>query len=287
MDCQITLAQTNPRLGDIGTNLEAHVEAIEAALAEQSDLIVFPELSLTGYFLRDQVFELALPLEAAPIQRLKELSRHISIAFGFVERAPDGRCYNSLAFLEEGRVLHVHRKVHLVTYGMFDDAREFAAGTRFEPVKSKHGSFGLLLCEDLWHVSSAYLYYLANVEALIIASAGPGRGVAKTGPGEPQGLESVAIWNTLLHATALNFQTWVVYANRVGWEDGILFAGASRVVDPFGRPLAELPEAEPGALVTRVESDSLTRARYITPLRRDEKPWIMEQALARLREEEH
>ncbi len=284
MDCRITLAQTNPRLGDVATNLDAHLEAIEGALAAGSDLIVFPELSLTGYFLRDQVFELALPLDAPPIERLRERSQHLSIAVGLVERAPDGRCYNTLVFLEEGRILHVHRKVHLVTYGMFDDGREFAAGTRFEPVESKHGRFGLLLCEDLWHVSSAYLYYLANVDALFVSSAGPGRGVAAH-PESP-GLESVAIWRTLLRATALNFQTWVAYTNRVGWEDGVLFAGASCVYDPFGHQVATLPEAELGELSVRLDSASTARARYVTPLRRDEKPWIVADALARLRESE-
>ena len=91
MDCRLTVAQTNPALGNVGRNLEEHVAAIEAAIAGGSQLIVFPELSLTGYFLKDQTAEVALSLDSPELARLKELSRRISIALGFVEHASDGR----------------------------------------------------------------------------------------------------------------------------------------------------------------------------------------------------
>jgi len=263
----ITLAQTNPALGDLHKNLDEHLTEIRAAVASGSDLVVFPELSLTGYFLRDQVYELALPLESPEVARLVDASKDISIAVGLVERAADGRCYNALAWLEDGAIVHVHRKVHLVTYGMFDDAREFAAGDRFEPVVSRLGRFGLMLCEDMWHVSSAWLYFLQDVEAMIVASSGPGRGVAA----DHEGLESEEVWTTMLRAAALNYQTWIVYANRVGWEDGIHFSGGSSVHDPFGRRRAHLAGPETGRLACELDGRILHRARFVTPLRRDAK----------------
>ncbi len=280
MDCRLTVAQTNPALGNVGRNLEEHVAQVEAARRAGSQVIVFPELSLTGYFLKDQTAEVALSVESRELARLAELSRDISIAVGFVERSDDGRIYNSVAFLEDGAVLHVHRKVHLVTYGMFDEMREFAAGDSFVTFRSRHGRFGLLVCEDAWHVSSGYQHFLAGADALLVTSCSPGRGV----DGGVRELASERTWRTLLEAYALLFQTWVVYSNRVGWEDGVFFWGGSRVIDPFGAECARLEGLESGRLDVRITSDALRRARVATPLRRDSRPDLLARALGRLGE---
>lgn len=278
MDCRITLAQINPTLGDVGANLEQHFAAIDAALADKSQLVVFPELSLTGYFLKDQTAELAREVESAELARLCELSRKISIVVGFVERAPDGRIYNSVAFLEGGRPVHVHRKVHLVTYGMFDEQREFAAGENFAAFDSRHGRFGLMICEDVWHVSSGYQLFLDRADALLIPSCSPGRGIG----GAARELDSQRIWRTLLEAHAMLFQTWVLYCNRVGWEDGVFFWGGSRVLDPFGVQVAGIDGFLPGNANARITSNELKRARVATPLLRDSKPWIVAEGLRRI-----
>ena len=278
MDCRLTVAQTNPALGNLSANLAEHVRAIEVALASGAQLIVFPELSLTGYFLKDQTAELALALDSHELRALAELSKKISIAVGFVERADDGRIYNSVAFLEGGAVLHVHRKVHLVTYGMFDEQREFAAGTRFESFRSKHGRFGVMICEDVWHVSSGYQHFLQGVDAMLIPSCSPGRGIE----GGARELSSERVWRTLLEAHAILFQTWVVYANRVGWEDGVFFWGGSRVIDPFGTDVARIAGLDAGALSTRITSSELRRARVATPLLRDSKPALLIEGLRRI-----
>jgi len=277
MDCLIRLAQTDATLGNLGANLETHVAEIELAIGEGVDVIVFPELSLSGYFLKDQTAEVALALDAPELEALCKHSQHISIIVGFVERSGDGRVYNSLALLEDGEVRHVHRKVHLVTYGMFEESRDLAAGDRFEVFASKHGRFGFLICEDLWHVDGAYLYFLDGADAIVVASASPGRGVTAGSPG----LESSETCNKLQDALALFFRTWVLMVNRVGWEDGIVFGGASRAVDPFGCETGAPLGLDPDRLDVRVTSDALDRARIQTPLRRDEKPWILTHALAR------
>jgi predicted amidohydrolase len=243
-------------------------------------LIVFPELSLTGYFLKDQTAEVALSVDSRELARLAALSRDISIVVGFVERSADGRIYNSVAFLEDGTVKHVHRKVHLVTYGMFDEMREFAAGDSFTTFDSRHGRFGILICEDAWHVTSGYQHFLAGADALIVTSCSPGRGV----DGGARELASERTWRTLLEAYGLLFQTWVVYSNRVGWEDGVFFWGGSRVIDPFGAEHARLAGIEAGRLDARITSDALRRARVATPLRRDSRPDLLARAIARLDE---
>ncbi len=275
----MTLAQINPTLGDLERNFVLHSAEIEAAKRAGSRVVLFPELSLSGYFLKDQTSEIALRLDAPILGRFAALSRDISIAIGFVERSSEGRLYNSMAFFEDGALLHVHRKVHLVTYGMFDEQREFAAGERFASFTSKFGRFGFLICEDLWHVSSAYPYFLDDVDALLVHSCAPGRGVAEDG-GE---LGSQRVWQTLLAAQALTTQTWVLWTNRVGWEDGIFFSGGSRVIDPSGRTHAELKGLESDRLQVQISSRELERARLMTPLRRDAKPWLLEQSLFRHR----
>jgi NAD+ synthase (glutamine-hydrolysing) len=276
--CRITLVQSNPDLGNVQKNLDAHVAAIQGALDAGQDLIVFPELSLTGYFLKDQTAELARGLDSEELKRLAALSTKISILVGFVERAEDGRIYNSAAFLEDGRVLHVHRKVHLVTYGMFDEEREFAAGDEFRVVESKHGRFGVLICEDAWHVSSGLQHFLAGADALLIPSCSPGRGVS----GGVTELSSETSWRTLLEAHAVFFQVWVVYANRVGWEDGVFFWGGSRVIDPLGRTQLHLQGFETARGDDKLDGATLRRARVATPLLRDSKPWMLARGLRRI-----
>jgi len=277
MDCRVVLAQTNPALGDVRRNLADHERRIAAAAESGADLVVFPELSLTGYFLKDQSAEVALTLDAPEIERLARLSERVSVAVGFVERAPDGRLYNALAFLEDGRVLGVHRKVHLVGYGMFEEVRDLAPGEAFDPIESKHGRFGLLLCEDAWHMGGPYLHFVAHVDAIVVASAGPARGAEAPGPGFASG----RAWETLLAATATMTQSWVLYANRVGFEDGIAFGGGSSVHDPFGARVAQLEGLDAGELTARIDTRTLHRARVQTPLRRDEKPWLLLRELHR------
>ena len=277
MDCKARLVQIDTHLGDLAANLETHLGEIERAVADGVDLLVFPELSLTGYFLRDQTPEVALASDAPELVPLRERSREVSIVAGFVERAPDGRIFNALGLFEDGELLHLHRKVHLVAYGLFDESRDLAAGEDFVVAESKHGRFGFLTCEDAWHVDGGYLYFLDGADAMFVCSAGPGRGVGG-GDGE---LESGRVWRTLQDAFALQFRTWTLYCNRVGWEDGVVFGGGTRVVDAFGRETGEPLGLDAGHLDVRLTSDVLERARFQTPLRRDERPWILARELAR------
>ena len=177
MDCQLHLAQLEPTLGNLDANLAMHVEAAERAAAEGADLLLFSELSLTGYFLKDQTPEVALKRGDGPLARIAELSKDVSIAAGFVERAADGQLYNAYGFWEDGELVGLHRKVHLVTYGMFEEHRDMGAGCEFAPIESKHGRFAVLTCEDAWHMQGPMLAFHAGVDALLVPSASPARGV--------------------------------------------------------------------------------------------------------------
>ena len=123
MTLRIGLAQLDPALGLFPRNLESHLASVDAARDQAVDLLLFPELSLTGYLLKDLVPEIARPWPHPAFEPLLTASRHLDLAFGFVERGEDGLNYNCLAYLAEGELRHLHRKAYLPTYGLFDEQR--------------------------------------------------------------------------------------------------------------------------------------------------------------------
>jgi predicted amidohydrolase len=276
MSSRVALCQLRPVLGDAAQNLAAHHAWLDRALEHESGLAIFPELSLHGYFLRDLTQEVALPLDHQLIQDLVARSRDCSIVFGFVEESPEHRFYNTVVFAEDGEIKHAHRKVHLPDYGIFEEGRYFASGNRFDVVRSKHGRFGILICEDAWHLSSGWLHFVQGVDALILPSASPARGIDT----DENELSSQASWHTLVRAHALFFQSWVLHCNRVGFEDGAMFWGGSSVLDPFGEAVTTAGQEEELLLAT-LETGPLRRARMTTPLRRDVQPDLVRRQIAR------
>ena len=277
---RVALAQIAPKLGDLESNLEAHLEAIRLARREKAGVIVFPELSLTGYVLRDQVPEIALTSKGPLFKKLLRATAHVDVIVGYAEEAPGHRFHNAAAYLSKGRVVHVHRKVYLPTYGMFDEGRDFAPGELMRAFRAPQAPAGLLICEDAWHPTSAWILVQDGAEILFVLSSGPTRG-AKPG----RGITSLPVWHELLRTTA-QFQTsFVVYVNRVGYEDGLNFGGGSIALDPFGRTLAALDALTPGLTVAELDAEVLRRARAAYPLLRDENLELVHRETSRIRQE--
>ncbi|MBL8695023.1 MAG: carbon-nitrogen hydrolase [Planctomycetes bacterium] len=279
-NAHILLAQTAPALGNVERNLEQHLAILKRAAKERADLVVFPELSLTGYFLNDLTDDVAMAPTHPAVLKIVKASKGRAAVFGFVERAPDHRVYNSTAYAEDGKILHIHRKVHLPTYGIFDDARYLAAGSTFRAFDAKFGRVGVLICEDAWHLASSYLLFLQNVDLIVCVSASPGRGLTERGD-----VSASRSWEAILEAQAALFQTFVIYCNRTGVEDGVTFFGGSRVIDPFGNVLARAAELEEGVASATLEDEALRRARVFAPMRRDERPELVLRELRRIVEE--
>jgi len=277
-DWRVALAQIAPKLGDVAANLELHLAHTHRALDDDADLIVFPELSLTGYHLADQVPEVALCRDSEPLRRLQHLSREIDIVVGFVEDAPGHRFYNTAAYLSRGRLVHAHRKLYLPTYGMFQEGREFAAGEVLRAFETDRGPTGLLICEDLWHPTSAWLLSQQGAEVVIAIGNGPTRG---TRPGS--GITSIGVWRELLRTNAQFLTSFFVFVNRVGCEDGLSFGGGSLVADPFGRVTAELPALDEALVTVELPAEALRRARAIYPLLRDTNLELVHRELERVR----
>jgi len=277
MDFTVALAQIKPKLGCVADNLALAEAAVAEGINAGAGLVLFPELALTGYFLKDLVPDVALSLDAPEIARLKELSRHIAIAIGCVEVSPDYRFFNSALYLEDGEIRHVHRKVYLPTYGMFDEQRYLARGERFRAFDSRFGRLGILICEDMWHLSASYLLAMDGATTLFCLSSSPGRGVS-----DEESLGSTAAWQKLTATTAMFLNCRILYCNRVGYEDGVNFWGGSEAVGPAGNVIARGKLLEEDLVLARVEEGALRRERIFSPMMRDENLAITLNELRRI-----
>ncbi|QXE90622.1 nitrilase-related carbon-nitrogen hydrolase [Geomonas subterranea] len=277
MDFTVALAQIKPKLGCLDDNMALAEAAIEKGIAAGADLVVFPELALTGYFLKDLVPEVALRLDSPQIEKLKKLSERISIAIGFVEVSADFRFFNSAVYLEDGEIRHVHRKVYLPTYGLFDEQRYMARGERFRAFDTRFGRIGMLICEDMWHLSAPYILAMDGAMTLICLSSSPGRGVT-----ESEGLGSAAAWQKLTTTTAMFLNCRVFYCNRVGYEDGINFWGGSEAIAPSGEMTDRGALLEEDFVLAKVDGGALRRERIFSPMMRDENLAITVKELKRI-----
>lgn len=277
----LALAQTNARLGDVQANLEDHHTWIDRAVEGRANLVIFPELSLTGYVLQDLIPSVALhPEPDNPIlAELLKRSQDIDIVVGFVEEDRRHRFYIAAAYLSQGQILHIHRKVYLPTYGLFDEGRFFAWGDQVRAFDTRFGRFGLLICEDFWHASPPYLLWLDGADVMLFVSSSPGRGL-----GESPELESAQWVERINQAYASLFTTFIAHTNRVGFEDGLHFWGGATVFDPSGTCLVQGPYGEEALTVTEVDLDELRRVRTRLPLLRDERPAMVQRELKRILE---
>jgi len=281
MKLTLGIAQTNPKLGDVAANLAQHLDLIERAAAQSVELLLFPELSLTGYNLQDLVYEVAArpstddptfgPLLAAT------RDHGVDALVGFVEEDRRHRFYIAQAYLSGGAVVHVHRKVYLPTYTLFDEGRYFAWGDGVRAFNTRFGRFGVLICEDFWHASPPYLLWLDGADVLLLHSASPGRGLD-----EGDRLASARWVERINQAYAGLFTAFVVHANRVGFEDGLNFWGGSTIANPDGEFLARGPYFEEALLVHTIDLSQLHRTRSRLPLLRDERTGLLARELARI-----
>ncbi|MCY3573235.1 MAG: carbon-nitrogen hydrolase [Chloroflexi bacterium] len=279
MRITIGLAQIYPKLGDIQHNLAAHLRTIAAARERGVDLLVFPELSLTGYQVQDLVPEVSLRSHASdPVfAELLAASADIDLVVGFVHEDKRKRFYIANAYLSAGEVLHIHHKLYLPTYAMFDESRYFAQGNTVRAFDTRFGRLGMLICEDFWHISPAYLLWLDGADMLILNSSSPSRGLnASERLGGTRWVELVN------QAYGSMFTAYVLHCNRVGYEDGKNFWGGSSVVDPDGEFLTHGLYFDEALITQQIDLNQLHRARARLPLLRDERPGLVRRELGRI-----
>lgn len=259
---RIALAQTTSVLGNVEKNVAAHVSFAEKAIAEKADAIIFPELSLTGYTLRDINFDVALNPHTSPLlDPLRKLSKKITIICGGVERAASGAVHNSAFLFEAGSVKHIHRKIYPPTYGIFEEERYFLYGTEAKVFDSeKLGRIGILVCEDLWHPSLPYLLAHQGAQLIVTIAASPTR--LSTGESSETDIPANYIINREHHSSyARLHQVYVAFVNRVGVEDGVNFWGGSELVSPDGKVVGVAPFFDESLLIIDIDADGVRHAR--------------------------
>jgi predicted amidohydrolase len=264
------LVQFKPRKGDVAANVEAMREVFAQLASEPVDLIVFPEAALTGYFLEGAVFELAVDAAtmAARVDeawRAAGASREVDVVIGFYENV-SGTFHNSALYVHCGaaggvHIVHVHRKMFLPTYGVFDEERFLSRGRRLSVFDTPFGSAAMLICEDAWHTLMATVAALKGARLIVIPSASPGRGLG--GDGE---LESSARWRAILSSIAAEHGVYVLYAGLTGFEGGKGMSGTTCAFSPRGDLLATLGPLEAGILALDLDPGEVDRARATIPL---------------------
>ncbi|GAC1498905.1 MAG: carbon-nitrogen hydrolase [Vulcanimicrobiaceae bacterium] len=279
---KLAVVQNKPRKGDVAANVAALATIFVqlAAEPEPYDLIVFPEAALTGYFLEGAVYELAFDAEAlatrvADLWRVAPGSgrKSVDIVLGFYENA-GGTYYNSALYVTVGggthALVHVHRKMFLPTYGVFDEERFLSRGRRLQAFDTRMGRMAMLICEDAWHAIMPTIAAIKGARVLVIPSASPGRGLTPEAPGRgvDRGgeLESTRHWKSVLADYAVEHGVFVIYAGLAGFEGGKGMAGSSAVIDPFGETIASLPALGAHVLRATLDFGEIDVARARLPL---------------------
>lgn len=269
----VALAQVNPACGDLEYNVKMHVAQTEQALESGADLIVFPELSLTGYTLKDQTLDVMRRADCPEFARLRQLSRHIAICAGFVEEGLDSIPYDSAFFMDAGEVRHVHRKMYLPTHGMFEELKFLGRGKELSVFDTRFGRTGIVICRDLFHPLEVSTMAALGAELLLAPSAMPARGF----DGDELAIEQTV--GLALGSASTFLGMFVVYVNRVGFDDGLGFYGGSALSDPVGGITISAPRFEPVQILGTIDTAHIARHHYQLPIRREEDLEIVRHAL--------
>lgn len=281
---RLRIEQFAPELGQTDANLERIAAAQREAERAGVDLLVTPELSLTGYDLRDRTHAVATPLGTEPFPLLADGP---DLVLGLVELDSGFIPYNTAVHLRDGEVLHRHRKIYLPTYGMFDEGRYFGAGDRARCYDAGSGwRVGLLICEDLWHPGLMYLLATGGAHLIVVQAAAVGRGAWRDDTETPTAgagrFASWGAWEHLACAAAAAYGVYVVIANRVGAEGAGVFAGGSLIVAPGGTVVARGDDFREDRPTADLRLDVVRDARRPYAHARDDDPHLMGRELAHL-----
>ncbi|MBZ0264648.1 carbon-nitrogen hydrolase [bacterium] len=273
----VAIAQTNPVIADLERNRSTLLEQIDRAKAKDAKVFVTGELALTGYKLRDAVFEVALHANDPFLDPFREASKDMMVVLGLVEESDEHHFYNSALIFENGELIHRHRKIYLPNYGMFEERRFFRPGSHVRAFDSSLGRMGVLICNDMWHPMNSLLLAYDGAHVLIVISASPTRGL---GSGEVS--DNTRTWRTFNRSAAKAGSMYVIQANIAGFQDGVLFWGGSEVVSPGAKDTVQAKMNTPELLFAQIEPELIRAERIYSPLLRDEDLALAQRELERI-----
>jgi predicted amidohydrolase len=272
----VAVAQIASVLGDVTANQCKHLDVIDAARSSGIDVLVFPEMSLTGHAAGTDTLSLALRRDNPVIAEIARASGAMCTVFGVIEEAPAAQFYNAAIIVRDGAVLAVHRKINLATYGRLEDGKHFAAGDCVETFDlTTDWRASVVICADLWNPALVHLAAIQGATMLLapISSAIEAVGADFDNPGG---------WEINLRFYALTYGLPIAMANRVGRERELKFWGGSRIIDPFGRTLAQATGDGEDLVRARVDFGEVRRARYLLPTVRDANLPLVQREIERI-----
>jgi predicted amidohydrolase len=296
--------QIEPKLLDLKGNLEQVLAKIHQGKEKGADLVVFPELALTGYFLGQRYHEVALRLDSKEIRRIAAATKGSAAVVGFIEESRSMNFYNSALVAVDGEILFAYRKLNLPNYGLFEERKYFSPGKQVPVFRLHDFNVAVFICNDLWHPSLPYLGVCqkADVFVTLFNSSEGSMGT------EFSNIESWGIINTFYSRV---FGIYNISVNRVGkesWEEKLSvlaaetariarpnlrksllaeklsfrFWGGSEIINPFGQQIAKAALYEPDEIDAKISKDLLRRKKILLPYLRNDDPYFTHRELQRI-----
>ena len=271
---RVTLAQIDCALGDVAENTRRVGEALRAAARDAADLVVFPELTLTGYSLGHVQEDVSRAVSDDEIVGLANESSDMGSVIGFAE-AGRVHTYNSAAYLAAGDVRHVHRKLYLPTYDIWEERKHFTPGDAIRAFDTPSGPMAILICSDAWQPAVAVVAVQDGARVLIV----PANSSLNRFPGAA---DMQREWRDINRFYARMLESYVVFVNRIGTEGELEFWGGSHVMDPWGELVVEAPLHEPAAITVELDLDNVRRRRRDMPLVKEARLALLNREIERL-----
>lgn len=276
---RVAIAQISPTLGDVESNLEAHLSYIHEAREKRVQLLLFPELSLTGYNLAARSIEVALWKDAPSILTLAQAAGEMHVVVGFVEEGAAAQFYNSCAVVHQNEVVYLHRKLNLATYGNLEEGKYYGTGRCVETIliggPPWRGS--ILICADLWNPALVYLAALHGTTILMAPTSSALDSVSSE-------FSNLRGWDLATRYYAMMYGMPILLGNRVGVEGDMQFWGGSQVIDPFGNPIATAENESEQLIVADLDYELVRRARHQLPTVRDSNLALVAREIRRTEE---
>ena len=269
----LLLAQTGPKVGNKERNLKQIAEQASRARKKNIDLMIFPELHLTGYTMKDEVFHLAESIPGPSTRKVERLAKEhgVHIIFGMPEESEvKGVIHNTAVFVGPKGLIGRYRKIHLPTHSVFEERRYYRPGQEAPVVKTALGTIGLSICYDLYFPELTRLQALEGAQLIVCISASPGL--------RRRFFEGFCL------SRAMENAVYLAYVNRVGIEEGLQFWGGSRVIAPNGSVLAQCKYDVEEFQICKIDLEEVSRARAFIPTIKDLEPGLFDQLRTKSRE---
>lgn len=262
----VALAQISCKVGDKNYNLRKMERYVKQARKKQANLIVFPELALTGYVCRDLVYELAEPVPGPSIQQLEAIAKeeNMHIVLGMLEKSSKAKAvlHNTAVLISPEGFIGKYQKMHLPTHSVFEEKRYFRGGYQTPVFDTSIGKLGLIICYDVFFPEITRLLRLKGAQLVICVSASPS---VRRG-----------FFEVFTAARALENTMFLAYVNLVGIEDGLQFWGGSRMIAPSGKIIVQAKYDEEDMVVTQINYSDMDRVGVFVPMLRDLRPELFD-----------